>query len=95
MTLVIESETVLTASPDAIGSDVDGEIVLISVTTGKYFGFDTIGSEIWRRLQAPISLGDLCAGLQADCDGDAVTIEREAREFVAKLAERGLVTSVG
>lgn len=87
--------TILSASPDAIASDVDGEIVLISVATARYFGLDAVGSEIWRRLQAPTRLADLCSGLREAFDGDPDTIEREAIAFVTQLTERGLVNRVG
>lgn len=93
MTQTIAADTRLTASPDAIMSDVDGEIMLICVTSGRYFGLDSVGSEIWRRIQDPIRFADLSAGLQSHFKGDAATIDREALDFVAKLAERGLVTS--
>jgi hypothetical protein len=93
MTQTIAAETLLSASPDAIMSDVDGEIMLICVTSGRYFGLDAVGSEIWRRLQEPIRFGDLSTGLQSHFKGDAATIDREALDFVGKLADRGLVTS--
>ncbi|MDF7776834.1 PqqD family peptide modification chaperone [Sphingomonas sp. AOB5] len=93
MTLTLSPETRLSVSPDAIMSDVDGEIVLICVTSGRYFGLDGVGSEIWRRLQSPISIADLTAALQAHFKGDGATIERETMDFVAKLVDRNLVTS--
>lgn len=91
MTATISPDTVLTASPDTIMSDVDGEIMLISVSSGRYFALDTVGSEIWRRLQAPLRFADLSAGLQRHFKGDGSTIDRETLDFVSKLVERGLV----
>lgn len=90
--MTIEPTTTLAISEDAIASDVDGEIVLISIATGRYFGFDRIGSEIWRRLQTPKTLAALCTELKDACDGDPATIERETGEFVTTLIERGLVS---
>ncbi|MES1975324.1 MAG: PqqD family protein [Pseudomonadota bacterium] len=72
-------------------SEVDGEIMLISVTSGRYYGLDMVGSEIWRRLQTPTRFGDLSAGLQSYFKGDTDEIDREALAFVSKLVDRGLV----
>lgn len=88
---MLTSESILSVSKDAVGSEVGGEVVLIDVESGRYFGFDAVGSEVWRRLQAPISLAALCAGLQAHFDGDPAVIQREAVGFLELLIQRGLV----
>ena len=77
-------------SSGMIGADVDGEIVLIGVETGRYHGLDPVGSAIWRALEKPIRVDALCAHMVAHFAGDAATIERETRTFVARLMSRGL-----
>ena len=91
MRMTIEPTAILSVTDDAIASDVDGEVVLISIASSRYFGFDRIGSEIWRRLQTPKTFDTLCTELKAACEGDPATIERETGDFVTKLMERGLV----
>ena len=78
-------------SPDVIASEVDGELVLISIEDGRYYGLDPVGSEIWRQLEAPRSLGALIEALQAHFEGDAATVERETIAFVDQLAAQSLV----
>lgn len=94
MTLAIDPDTIIAASPDTVMSDVDGEIMLVCIVSGYYFGLDSVGSEIWRRLQIPTRFADLSEGLRTHFKGDGSTIEREALDFVSKLAERGLVRGV-
>ena len=89
--MMIGPATLLKTSGEAISSDVDGEIVLISVASGRYFGLDPVSSEIWRRLEEPTSFEALRAGLQAHFEGEPETIEREALVFVTGLVDRGLV----
>lgn len=91
MTKTLAPGSILTASPDAIASEVDGEVMLICVTSGRYFGLDSVGSEIWRRVQAPLSLGALTAQLKAHFSGDDAVIAQETEAFVATLVDRGLV----
>lgn len=91
----IPGPTRLKVSPDTIGSDVDGEVVLINIHTGAYIGLDMVGSEVWRRLQNETSFADLCAGLKEHFRGDGAVIESEAGTFVAALAQSGLVVSEG
>lgn len=89
--MAFEPSALLVRSPDIIASEVDGELVLISIQDGKYYGLDAVGSEIWRLLEEPRSVAALVAALQAHFDGDAEAIERETLEFIGKLAAQTLV----
>ena len=91
--MTIARNSALAPSEDMISSEVDGEVMLISISSGRYFALDGIGSEIWRRLQKPISFETLSAELQDHFGGDPVTIDAEALEFVSKLVDRGLVSA--
>lgn len=85
--------TPLVRSPDIIASEVDGELVLISIEDGKYFGLNAVGSEIWRLLEAPRSTEDLVSALKDHFDGDGETVEREAIAFIDQLAAQSLVSA--
>ncbi len=93
MSETLAPDAVIAASPDAIMSDVDGEIMLIMVSTGRYFGLDAVGSEVWRRIQQPVQVSDLVEGLKRHFKGDEAVIEREAFAFVNTLSDRGLLTT--
>ena len=89
----LAESALVTQSTGMIGADVDGEIVLIGVETGRYHGLDSVGSAIWRALEKPIRVDALCAQMVADFSGDAATITRETRAFLARLLSRGLATT--
>ena len=91
--MTLEHSTVVSQSGDALATEVDGEVVLIAIASGQYYGFDAIGSAIWRGLDQPCRVDDLCARLQADFDGDAETIERETIAFLDQLTARNLVST--
>lgn len=89
----LENSTVLSQSGSALATEVDGEVVLIGIDSGQYYGLDAVGSAIWRGLDQPCRVDDLCARLQTDFDGDADTIERETLAFLDQLAARDLITT--
>jgi hypothetical protein len=91
--MALDHSTVLSQSGGALATEVDGEIVLIGIDTGQYYGLDAVGSAIWRGLEEPCRVDDLCARLQADFDGDAETIEHETLAFLDQLAARKLITT--
>ncbi len=81
----------LIRTTDAIATEVDGEIVLISIEDGRYYGMDAVGSEIWRRLENPKRVDALIAELQAHFDGPADAVASDTQAFLGKLAENRLV----
>lgn len=84
--------SVLNPSDDAVAAEVSGEIVLISISNGRYFGLDAIGSDIWRRIDGGKTLDALCDELCDSYDGDAATIRQETHALVEALLGRGLLT---
>lgn len=86
----LADSTLVTQSDGMIGADVDGETVLIGVETGRYYGFDPVGSAIWQAIETPIRIDALCAKMIAHFAGDASAITQETRTFVARLLSRGL-----
>ena len=88
---MLDPKTIITRNPDCIASEIDGEIVLIDISSSRYFGFNPVGSEIWRLLEEPSSLEALCGAIADLFEGDAARIEQETVSFVELLADRELV----
>jgi hypothetical protein len=91
--MTLERSMRLARSSQLVGGEVDGEMVLISIQDGKYFGLDPIGTEIWRRLEEPKRFDVLTAELQDFFDGEPEVIEREAANFVEQLLGANLLTT--
>lgn len=88
---MVASTSIVVVRPEPLEAEVDGEIVLMSVADGLYFGLNDIASDIWRRLARPIRVDALCAALAADYEGDPAAIERDVLILANRLAERGLI----
>jgi hypothetical protein len=89
--MAFESDATIVRTSETLATEVDGEIVLISIRDGRYFGLDQIGSEIWRRLETPKRVDALCDELKAHFDGDPEVIERETLVFLGTLSDSNLV----
>jgi hypothetical protein len=87
----LDPSATIVRSADTVATEVDGEIVLIDIEAGKYFGMDSVGSEIWRRLESPVRVDALCAAMVAHFEGDAAVIESETRAFLDKLDASNLL----
>lgn len=82
-------------SREPLSAEVDGEVVLMSVEQGRYFGLDAIGADVWRRIGSPVRVSDLCVALAADYDGASDVIERDVLDLLRRMAGRGLIEVTG
>ncbi|MBO9711572.1 PqqD family peptide modification chaperone [Sphingomonas sp.] len=87
----IAPDAIIVRTSEALATEVDGEVVLIRIEDGVYFGLDQIGTEIWRRLAAPKQVSVLFEELREHFEGDSGRIEQETLAFLAELAENRLV----
>jgi hypothetical protein len=78
--------------PDVVWREIDGEIVLLNVVTGLYYGLDEAGAAIWRLVvQAPTTLQAVYDGLLGQFDGDPAAIERDVVQLAGQLADAQLL----
>ncbi|MBF0371821.1 MAG: PqqD family protein [Alphaproteobacteria bacterium] len=76
---------------DVLSAEVNGEIVLMSVDQGEYVGLDEIASDLWMRIERPLTIEALVAQLADAYDGDRAVIERDVGALLSEMAANGLV----
>ena len=92
---VIADATVISRSPSVLTAEVDGEVVMMSIEQGRYFGLDNIGSDIWKRIDPPCSFGDLVDGLAADYNADRAIIASDVRQLLDEMLKQNVITLHG
>ncbi len=78
-------------SSDLITSDMDDELVMLSINSGKYHAINAVGKRIWQLLERPMNLPQLCEALSSEFDVDAKRCTEETAGFVAQLFTHNLV----
>jgi len=76
---------------DVIFRDLEGELVLLNLETGVYFGLDAVGSRIWELLAADRCLADVVATLTSEYEVEAEACEADLARFLETLADNELV----
>lgn len=84
-------DSVVRATEGLISSEVDGQLVMMDIERGTYFGLDSTAARIWAGLAVPTRLSDLCQSLVEEYDVDPATCEAEVLGFVRELHSNGLV----
>ncbi len=72
-------------------AEVDGEIVMVNVEHGQYYGLDDIGSDIWERIEPACSFAALTDSLSADYEADRETIAADVRALLERMAAQEVV----
>ena len=87
----VTDSTVISRSSSVLTAEVDGEIVMMSIERGRYFGLDDIGSDIWKRLDPPCAFADLIDRLVVEYEADRATIAEDVRALLSRMVEHDVV----
>lgn len=83
----------LIAADDAVSRQVDGEIVLLDLVSGTYFGLDRVGARMWQLVEAEQgTLADVCDILGQEYEVSRDVLERDVLALAQQLIDQGLAT---
>jgi len=81
-------------APDARTQEFDGEVVLVDLKRGEYFGLDGVGALVWTKLQARATLDEMVTAVTAAYDVDADTCRADLVSLLDQLRHANLIKSV-
>jgi hypothetical protein len=90
-----EADTRVGWHAEQITAEIDDQIVAMSMSKGKYVGFDMIASKVWHRLEATPTVSELCDGLARDFEGDPAVIRQDVVGLLTELDALGLIEIAG
>ncbi|MGH9254313.1 MAG: PqqD family peptide modification chaperone [Vicinamibacterales bacterium] len=88
------TSAVIQRSTNQIACDMGGEVVILDLKSGIYYGLDEVGALIWSLIEHPASALAIRDAIMADYDVDTPTCERDIRAFVDRMQAIGLVEIV-
>jgi hypothetical protein len=71
--------------------DVAGDVVILNVEAGVYFGIDGSGSQMWRELAEHGSVEKTLESLQKQFEVEPDELRRDLDDLLDKLVQKGLV----
>ena len=73
-------------------TEVDGELMAMSVELGTCYGLNAVGTRIWALIAEPRTLDSLCEQLLCEYDVEEPVCRRELVDLLEELRAEGLVT---
>ncbi|WP_374359102.1 PqqD family protein [Thermomonas sp.] len=90
-TLVSPLDSPLRRSPDALATQVDGDVMMLVLSTGMYHSLSGVAARIWELLETPATLDGISARI---ADEYAIPLERsrtDTQMFLEDLLRAGLL----
>lgn len=93
MALDFARDNALIAVTDHASCELGDEAVVLNLQNGIYYGLDPVGARVWRLLQQPRSLAELCSLVVEEFDVTPERCESDLAAFAAALGTHGLLRS--
>lgn len=87
----ITSNSIISQSKDQVAADMDGEIAMMSIDSGKYHNLNSTGSRIWELVEKPCSVSEMCQKLGTEFDVSPDQCESEVIQYLKDMIDEGLV----
>lgn len=87
----IKLSSVVRRSSEHLSVDIDGELALMDVTSGNYYGLSEVGSKIWQLIEEERRVSDVCNRLQQEFDVDSQQCEADVVAYLTDLARHDLI----
>jgi hypothetical protein len=88
----LDLQTLVARSGSLVSSAIEGDVTMMNVQTGKYYGLTTVGARIWALIENPTPVTVLCDQLIAEYRVGRETCESEVLTFLQRMADEGVVT---
>lgn len=88
---ILHMGTLIERNEDIPTVDLDGEVGMLNIETGKYYGLDAVGSHIWQLISSPVSVNDIMATLTREYNVNEDVCRADVLDFLYKLYSQKLV----
>jgi hypothetical protein len=88
-TLSVSSSVVMTK--DQVSSDLGGEVAILHLKSGTYYGMDVVGARIWSLLQEPRTVKEIRDVLVSEYKVDPGRCESDLIALLQGLADEELI----
>lgn len=87
----VSLDSCVVVASEQITSELGNESVILSLNDGMYYGLDPIGTHIWRLLDRPRQVREICGVIQEGYEVGSAECEQAVLALLRDLITRGLV----
>ena len=88
---MVSGGSTVVAAKDQVSSDLGGEVAILDLKAGVYYGLDAVGARIWSLIQEPRTVNEIRDILLEEYEVEPEHCERDLLALLRRLADEGLV----
>jgi hypothetical protein len=88
---VVSGDSTVVAAKDQVSSDLGGEVAILDLKAGVYYGLDAVGARIWSLIQEPRTVNEIRDILLEEYEVEPERCERDLLALLRRLADEGII----
>lgn len=88
---MISLDAVIQANNDQISTDMADEMVILNLQDGVYYGLNQVGTFVWKMLQAPVPVRQICDAVVDEYEVDPERCQKDILALLQDLQSHGLI----
>jgi hypothetical protein len=85
------SQTILVASKEQVSCDLGEEAAILGMKNSVYYGLNPVGASVWRLLQQPRSVREICDSIVSEYEVTSERAEGDLIKLLEQMLQEGLV----
>jgi hypothetical protein len=78
-------------SPSVMHETIEGEVIVIDLTTGTYYSLRETGAAIWQAIEHEADVDGIAAAVERRYEGDPAEVRAAVAQLLAELQSEGLI----
>ena len=88
---MVSGDSTVVAAKDQVSSDLGGEVAILDLKAGVYYGLDAVGARIWSLIQEPRTVNEIRDILLEEYEVEPERCERDLLVLLQRLADESLI----
>lgn len=93
--MTIDATTKFKSANHVYAREFEGDLVLLDLARGHYYGLDDIGARLWNEVVLGRTVAELVGELSLEYEVEPAQLTTDLLDLLRDLAEKGLVEPVG
>ncbi len=87
----ITLNSIVRRSENHLSTEVDGEVVLLGLDRGNYYGMNKALTSIWTWIEKPVRVAEICGKMTATYAVTPEVCEKDVLKVLGNLSTEGLI----
>jgi hypothetical protein len=87
----VSEQSTVVAVKDQVSSNLSGEVVILNLSAGMYYGLDEVGARIWELLQEPRTVSEIQETISMEYDVERSRVDHDVVALLQRLSDEKLI----